>query len=384
MSLHPGEKETSIDVERSQQAISHRDRVRVDTVVIGGGQAGLIVGHGLKEKDVDFVVLDASTRVGDAWRSRWDSLRLFTPARMNGLPGMSFPASPNAFVGKDEVADFLEDYAKVMALPIRSGVRVERLSRDGDDFIVETGQRIYVANNVVVAMADYQQPKIPVFAPDLDPSIVQMHSSQYKNPAQLRDGPALIVGLGNSGADIAFEVAASHATTVSGRESAAIPFALESSFGRHVGTRIVRFAAVKVLNTSTPFGRRARPKMLKQSAPLVRIRPKELEKAGVHRVDRIEGVVDGMPVTRDGTVLDVANVIWCTGYKPGFDWIDLDVFDQEGHPRHERGVIPNEAGLYFVGLYFLHALWSETITGVQVDAKYVVNHLTEHQRTFHR
>jgi len=371
-------------VEQTQQATSHSDRTRVDTVVIGGGQTGLTVGHRLKEHDVDFVILDASSRVGDAWRNRWDSLRLFTQARMNGLPGMPFPRSGVSFVGKDEVADFLEEYAQTMKLPVVSGVRVNRLSHDGDDFVVEATDRTFVARNVIVAMADYQNPKTPDFAVELSPNITQMHSTEYKNPSQLREGPVLVVGVGNTGSEIAYELAATHSTILSGTESGAVPFVIESWFGRNIGTRMVRFMMVKVLNTSTPMGRKARPKMLEKSAPLVRIRPKELDQAGVQRVDRIEGIKDGKPMTKNGTILDVANVIWCTGYTPGFEWIELQVFDEAGHPDHVRGIVSEQPGFYFVGLYFLHALWSETITGVQADARYIVDHLIEHHPSLSR
>lgn len=354
---------------------------RFDTVVVGGGQAGLIVGRELQKQGADFIILDASERVGDAWRHRWDSLRLFTQAFMNRLPDMEFPGDKNAFVGKDEVADFLERYAEEMSLPVRSGVRVERVSREADQFVVETTSGTYRSANVIVAMADYQKPKVPSFAAELDPSITQLHSAEYRNPSQLADGPTLVVGLGNSGADIAFEVAATHPTTVAGvAKAGAVPFVLEGRFGRHFGTRLVRFAMVKVLNTSTPMGRRARPKILSSGPPLVRVRPKELKRAGVRLVGRIEGVEDGKPITDDGEVIDASNVIWCTGYRHGFDWIDLPVFDEDGSPTHTRGIVDSQPGLYFLGLFFLHAVWSETITGVQPDAKYVVSHLMDRER----
>jgi putative flavoprotein involved in K+ transport len=350
-----------------------------DTIVIGGGQTGLIVGHALKERGVDFTIIDANERIGDAWRNRWDSLRLFTQAFMNGLPGMPFPGSKNAFVGKDQVADYLEQYAAELDLPVRSGVRVNRLSENGERFVLETTGGPVRARNVIVAMADYQKPYVPPFASELDPQIRQMHSTEYRNPAQLADGTVLVVGLGNSGADIAVDVAESHDTIVAGKESGAVPFKLEGWFGRHIGTRLVRFAMVRVLNTSTPIGRRARPKLLVTGPPLVRVRPKELERAGVRRVGRIEQVENGRPTTSEGEALDVANVIWCTGYRHGFDWIDLPVFDDTGAPRTERGVVKDAPGLYFVGLFFLHSMWSETITGVQPDVAYIVRHLIEHR-----
>lgn len=360
-------------METQETSAGHSERF--DTIVIGGGQAGLSIGHALKEHGVDFVILDASERVGDAWRSRWDSLRLFTQARMNWLPGMAFPATGESFVSKDQVADFFEDYAAAMDLPVRSGVRVERVARDGDGFVVSTATGSMNARNVIVAMADYQKPKTPKFAADLDPAIIQLHSSEYKNPSQLADGPVLVVGLGNSGADIAYETAITHETVASGTPSGAIPFKLESWFGRHIGTRLVRFAMIRVLNTSTPIGRKVRPKMLNQASPLVRIRPKELKKAGVQRVERITDTKEGKPVTADGQALDVANVIWCTGFAPGFDWIDIPIFDDKGKPIHQRGIVEDVPGLYFLGLFFLHAIWSETITGLQPDVRHVMKHL---------
>lgn len=351
------------------------------TIVVGGGQAGLTLGHELKARGVDFVILDASERVGDAWRSRWDSLRLFTPAHMNGLPGMPFPADGNDFVGKNDVADFLEKYARVMGLPVRSGVRVGRLESVEDGFEVTTthGETMRAAN-VIVAMADYQEPHIPEFADALSPDIFHVHSARYENPRQLRDGDVLVVGFGNSGTDIALEISRTHPTVISGTPGPSIPFALESWFGVNIGTRLVRFVTTKVLTTSTPMGRKARPKSLQYGkAPLVRVRPKELRRAGVRRVSRIVGVEDGRPVTADGEVLDVANVIWCTGYRTGFqEWIDVPVLDEDGRPVHDRGVSAVD-GLYFLGLFFLHALWSETIPGVQRDARYIADHLVEHR-----
>jgi putative flavoprotein involved in K+ transport len=348
-----------------------------DTIVIGGGQTGLTVGYELAQRGVDFVILDANERVGDAWRKRWDSLLLFTPARYNGLPGMKFPAKADQYISKDELATYLETYAEVNDLPVRSSTRVTRLSFDGETYVVEAAGGELRSANVVVAMADYQVPHVPDFAPDLNPDINQMHSAQYKRPSQLADGPALVVGFGNSGADIGLEVAETHTTYLSGKPSPVIPFHLEPWFGRNIGVRLVRFAAVKVLNTSTPVGRRVRPKLIAHGggAPIVRVKPTDLAKAGVRRVERVTSVEDGLPMLADGTALDVANVIWCTGFRPGFSWIDLPVFDAQHHPVHERGIVPGQPGLYFCGLFFLHALWSETLSGMPIDAKHVVDHL---------
>jgi putative flavoprotein involved in K+ transport len=356
------------------------DMEHVGTVVIGGGQTGLMTGYELQQLGADFVILDANETVGDAWRRRWDSLTLFTPAHMNGLPGLRYPAKGDAYIGKDAFADFLAEYARTMSLPIRNGVRVTRLSRQGERFLVESERHRYQADNVIVAMADYQRAKLPNFAADLSTDITQLHAAGYRNPNQLQPGAVLIVGAGNSGADLAAEVLHSHETIFSGEESGVVPFHLESWFGRMIGTRLVRFAMVRVLNTATPMGRRARPKMLREPTPLIRVKPKELEAAGVRRVSRIAGIQDGRPITADGEILDVANVIWCTGYAPGFDWIDLPVFDEDGAPKHTRGIVATQPGLYFLGLFFLHSAWSETITGAPIDVRHVMRHLAKNRR----
>jgi putative flavoprotein involved in K+ transport len=351
------------------------DRERVETVVVGGGQAGLAVGHELAARSRPFVILDAHDRVGDAWRRRWDSLVLFTPARIDALPGMRFPARSDEFITKDQMADYLEAYATRTGMPVRTGTRVDGVRRDGDGFVVTSGERSFEADNVVVAMSSHQVPWIPPFAADLDPGIVQIHTKDYRNPSQLRVGPVLVVGLGNSGADIGLEIARSHPTIISGEPFGVVPFRIEPWFARNVLIRIVRFVGHHVLTVRTPVGRRARPKFLAGAAPLVRVKPKDLVAAGAERVPRVTGVTDGRPVVDGGRVLDVANVLWCTGFRSGFSWIDLPVLDEGGHPRHERGIVASEPGLYFVGQQFQYAASSDVVTGVTRDARRVVRHL---------
>lgn len=348
---------------------------RFDTVVVGGGQAGLSVGYYLSRQGRSFVILDAHERIGDAWRKRWDSLLLFTPARMNGLPGMAFPAKGDAFVTKDQMADFLEAYAVRFELPVRTGVTVDRLSRQGERLVVSAGDRRFEADNVVVAMANYQTPRVPPFGKDLDPGMVQLHSHEYRNHSQLREGGVLVVGAGNSGAEIAIEVAKSHPTWMAGKESSHVPFRIETFLARHLLTRLVRFVGHHVLTVKTPIGRKVRPILLTRAAPLVRVKPKDLITAGIERVGRVVGVRDGLPLLDDERVLAVANVIWCTGFRPGFSWIDLPILGDRQEPMHERGIVANEPGLYFVGLHFLYSMSSDTITGVPRDAKRIVEHL---------
>lgn len=357
-----------------------RTREFVQTLVIGGGQAGLSVGYHLARRGIPFVILDAHARIGDAWRRRWDSLRLFTPARYNGLPGMRFPRSGGTFVSKDEMADYLEAYAAHFRLPVRTGTRVERLATSGDRFVAVAGETTIEAENVVVAMATAQEARTPAFAGELDPRILQMHSAEYKNPAQLRDGTVLLVGVGNSGADIGMELARTHRTIIAGKEPGHVPFRIETPIARFVLIRMVRFVGHHVLTVRTPIGRRLRPKLLARGAPLVRVKPQDLVAAGIERVPRIVGVQEGRPLTADGRVLDVDNVLWCTGYHAGLSWIDLPIFDADGQPRHEGGIVPSQPGLYFVGLHFLYSATSETITGSQRDAKRIVNALAARSR----
>ena len=348
---------------------------RLKVVVIGAGQAGLSVGHHLARHGVPFVILDAHGRVGDSWRQRWDSLHLFTPARFDGLDGMPFPAAPTIFPTKDEMADYLGAYAEHFHLPVRPHTRVEGLSRVGDRYVLTTGRETLEAEHVVVAMAGYQRAKVPAFATDLDAGIVQLHSSDYRRPSQLRDGPVLLVGAGNSGSEIAMELRRhSHRVWMSGRDTGHLPFRIAGLIGRTLLQPLVlRVVFHRLLTTDAWLGRKVRPIITRRGGPLIRVRPKDLALVGVERVGRVRGVEQGLPTLEDGRRLDATNVIWCTGFEPGFSWIHLPVRDERGMPNHHRGVVPTEPGLYFVGLTFLYAMSSSMIHGVGRDARYVAD-----------
>ena len=350
------------------------------TVVIGGGQAGLAVGYHLEQRRLPSVILEASDRIGDVWRNRWDSLRLFTPAQYNGLPGMRFPAPRGSYPGKDQVADFLETYADRFELPVRTGTRVEAVRREGDTFVVVSGSDTWTADSVVVATGAYHTPKVPDFAPELDDTIVQLHSSEYRNPGQLQPGDALVVGAGNSGAEISMEVSRDHRTWLSGPDTGQEPTSASGSLLDRLITPLIWFAANRVIRVTNPIGRRVRDHFLDppRGVPLARVRRQDILDAGIRRVPRTVGVDGGgAPVVEDGRALDVRNVIWCTGFRADFDWIDLPVFGDYGLPEHERGVVPSQPGLYFVGLLFQYTLASALVGGVGRDARYIAERIAE-------
>jgi putative flavoprotein involved in K+ transport len=339
-----------------------------DTIVIGGGQAGLAMGYFLARDDRDFVILDAGDRVGETWRNRWDSLRLFTPAFHDGLPGMPFPAPGSYFPTKEETADYLEAYASKFALPVRFGRYVDSLARHDDGYLVSAGYERYVAEHVVVATGPYQHPKIPDFAAELDPEIVQLHSSEYHNPNQLPEAEVLVVGAGNSGVEISVDLAATRHTYLSGQNAGYIPISL-------IHNRLSLWLADRVLTTDTRLGRKMSEAHRDRGAPLVRLKPKEIASAGVELVSRVESDVDGKPRLADGRVLDVAVVVWATGFRLDFSWIKLPIFDGGGYPIHHRGVVDSAPGLYFLGLPFQYTPTSEHVGGVGNDARYISEHI---------
>jgi putative flavoprotein involved in K+ transport len=344
-----------------------------DTILIGGGQAGLAMGYFLARENREFVILDAGGRVGETWRNRWDSLRLFTPSFHNGLPGMPFPAPGSYFPTKDETADYLEAYARRFDLPIRLHRRVESLSHHDGGYLVSTADERYVAEHVVVATGPYQHPKIPGFASGLDPAIAQLHSSAYRNPDQLPEADVLVVGAGNSGAEISVDLGATRRTYLSGRESGYIPVAL-------IHNRVSLWLADRVLTTDTMLGRKMSEAHRDRGAPLVRLKPKDIAATGVELVPRVEGVVDGKPRLADGRVLDVAVVVWATGFRLDFGWIKLPIFDDGGYPIHHRGVVDAAPGLYFLGLPFQYTPTSEHVGGVGKDAQYISEHIAARSR----
>jgi putative flavoprotein involved in K+ transport len=262
-------------------------------------------------------------------------------------------------------------------------MRVDRLRRtagNGDGYELSAGGSGYRARQVIVATGPFQRPFVPDFAARLDPAILQLHSADYRNPTQLADGPVLVVGVSHSGADIAHEVAsAGHVTILSGVERGQLPFSVDSRRMRLLWP-VMRFVASSVLTLGTPIGRKVAPKVRAHGGPLLRVRRTDLERAGVRRyLARTTGVRDGRPLLADGTALDVANVIWCTGFRPDFSWIELPILGEDGWPLQSRGVVEVALGLYFIGLPFLYAFASMLVIGAARDAEYVTEQVADNR-----
>jgi putative flavoprotein involved in K+ transport len=342
-----------------------------DVVAVGGGQAGLSAGYYLKRAGLDFVILDAAERVGDSWRQRWDSLTLFTVARYSALPGRPFPGDPEHFPGKEEVAAYLDDYAREFELPIRLRTRASRIARNGTRIRVEADAASFEADHVIIATGAYQCPHVPDVSKQIDAEVPQLHSIDYENPDELPQGDVLVVGGANSGAQIAEELSASRRVTLAvGTKPPRLPRRILGKslhwWGDHLG--IMRF----------PIGRIREPKAAGDL--LIGTSYKELERDhGIAFRDRVVGA-DGRAVHfADGSSLEPASIVWATGFRPDYSWIDLPAFDDRGLPMHKRGVT-EVPGLYFLGMHLQYSLGSSLIGFVRHDAKHVVGRIASLHR----
>ena len=355
----------------------------IETLIIGAGQAGLSTAYHLQRLGRPVLVVDGNERIGDQWRRQWDTLRLYSPAKYDGLPGLPFPQDPWAFPGKDEVADYVESYAVHFDLPVRLRTRVDELeARPGGGFRAHIGADVITCDNVVVATGTFgRSPNIPDFAAQLDPSIRQLHSSEYRRPSQLGPGRVLVVGASHSGTDIAYELALTHDTVLCGRDCGEIPIRLESRRFR-MGSPVLMFLANHVLTRRSPIGRKMVSEVRHHGGPMIRVKREDLADRGVERhTQRATGVQGGLPLLEDGTVVDCMNLVWSTGFRQVFDWIKLPVFADDGWPREYRGQADDAPGLYFAGLSMQFSFSSMLVAGAGRDAEYVARAIARAARS---
>jgi putative flavoprotein involved in K+ transport len=344
----------------------------LDVVVVGGSQAGLAMAWHLAQQGLRFVVLEAAPELGHTWRSRWESLKLFTPAQYDALPGMAFPALADTYPTKDPVADYLQAYAAAFQLPVRLNAQVTDLRRVGDDFEVRTDDATYQARQVVVATGPFQVPFVPPPAGKLDASVTQVHSADYRNPQALPEGPVLVVGGGNSGFQIAEELAATRTVDLS--IATTYPMLPQRLGGRDLFWWLTRLGVMRV-TAGSRLGRRASRREF-----IIGTNRRRLERAGVRFRPRLVDA-EGRTVrfADHSTLEDVGVVVWATGYRSDYAWIQIPGVVREGHVVHRRGV-SEVPGLYFLGLSWQHTRGSALLGFVNDDATYLADRIaTRHQ-----
>lgn len=344
-----------------------------DVLIIGGGQAGLAIGYYLSKSDQSFVLIDSASRIGDVWRNRYDSLVLFSPRKYSSLPGFPLAGDPTGFPTKDEFADYLEAYAAHFSMPVHLNTKVERLQKIDDQFEAITSQQRYVAKTIVIATGPFQNPFIPKLVGPEPSSVLQFHSSEYHRPDQLHDGPALIVGGGNSGAQIALELSKSRKVYLSaGHEMVFIPRQL---LNRSIFWWLDKTGLARASNGSKLAS------LLKKTEPVIGLELKPLIESGEVTVKkRAVSLRDHEVGFQDGSTITVENIIWATGFQSDYSWIGIpDVLDAQQIPLHQRGVSPVD-GIYFLGLPWLSRVGSSQINGINYDAKNVFKNIEKAHR----
>ena len=344
---------------------------RRDVVVVGGGQAGLAIGYYLGREGRSFTILEAAGEPAAAWRSRWDSLKLFTPVRFNSLPGQPFPGDADGYPGRDQVVDYLTDYARRFDLPVELNSRVRSVRPDEGGYLVEVDHRAYHADQVVVATGPFQVPRVPAFAGGLATDVVQLHSTEYRAPESLPAGPVLVVGGGNTGFQIAAELAGSHEVHLSiGSRQTPLP---QRILGRDL-FKWLEAAGVMRKTVESKVGRR-----MKDRDTLIGSRPRALSRRhGVQLHGRATGASGSDVEFADGTRVTANSVIWATGFEHDHSWIELPVFDDSGQVMHRRGVTASP-GLYFLGLQWQYTRGSALLGWVKHDAEYLAERIEAFQ-----
>jgi putative flavoprotein involved in K+ transport len=338
-----------------------------EVIVVGGGQAGLALGYHLAKQGRDFTILEAASEPAAAWRERWDSLKLFTSARYDGLPGMDFPGDPDRYPTRDEVADYLTEYARRFDLPVELNSRVKAVRRQGDRYLVELGDRTYEAQQVVIATGPFQAPLVPPLAQDLGDGVMQMHSTAYRSPESLPEGRVLVVGGGNTGFQIAQELSASREVHLSiGSRQTPLP---QRILGRDLFWFLEKTGLIRK-TVDSRMGRR-----MSERETLIGSTPRGMRRRyGVELHGRAVSAHGSTVRFDDSTQVDVAAVVWATGFRVDHSWIDVPVFDAGGRLIHQRGVT-QAPGLYFLGMYWQHSRGSALLGWVKDDAEYLAERI---------
>jgi putative flavoprotein involved in K+ transport len=370
--------ERADELSATNTTAAESSRERFDVVVIGAGQAGLAIGYFLARAGRRFLIVDGADSIAAAWRSRWDSLVLFTPRRYDSLPGLAFPGAPDGYATRDEVVAYLEQYAAAFELPIERKSAVRSLNADGGRFLVALENRQIEADQVVVATGPFQLPRVPALADELAPDLFQTHSTGYKRPSDVPEGTVLVVGGGNTGFQIAKELAATHPVQLAvGSRQTPLP---QAFLGRDLFWWLTKTRLLKKTIESR-LGRRMRDR-----DTLIGSSPRQLKRYGVELKPRTVAASGRTVSFADGSALDVDAVIWATGYRPDHSWINLPIADPNGVVHHRRGVT-DVPGLYFLGLSWQHTRGSALLGWVKHDAEFIaeqIDALAEVQTTRER
>jgi putative flavoprotein involved in K+ transport len=346
--------------------LEHGSDQRFEVAVVGAGQAGLAIGYHLAKQGRDFTILEAADSIGAAWRTRWDSLVLFTPRRYDSLPGLQFPGDPDGYPDRDEVIAYLAEYAATFDLPVALSSRVETLTAKDDGFFLDLGTRALEAQQVVVATGPFQSPRVPAFASDLAPDVFQEHSTAYRRPSAVPEGTVVVVGGGNTGFQIAKELSTTHTVHLAiGSRQTPLPQRL---LGRDLFWWLTKTGLIGK-TVESRIGRRA-----KDRDTLIGSSAREVRRHGVAVEPRVVGASDRTVSFADGTELEVDAVVWATGYRSAYDWLDIPVFDRDGSVLHRRGVT-DHPGLFFLGLTWQHTRGSALLGWVKDDAEFIAGRI---------
>jgi putative flavoprotein involved in K+ transport len=337
-----------------------------EVLVIGAGQAGLTLGYYLRQAGVRFLIVDAADQVGSAWAQRWDSLVLFTPRRYNAMPGLSFNGDLDQEPTRDEVIAYLHRYATEFDLPIHVNSAVTALHHADGRYVAELPTGTIHADHVVVATGPFQLPRIPDFASSVASDVYQTHSSGYRRPIDLPPGRVVVVGGGNTGYQIAEELAADHPVVLAvGSRQPPLPRRL---LGQQIFWWLTTLRMQRITIDSR-LGRR-----LRDRETLIGSSPAKAKRRGITLKPRALDASGRAVRFADGTSVEADAIIWATGFESDYSWIQLPIADQQGLPRHRRGVT-DQPGLYFLGLQWQHTRGSALLGLGSDDARYIVQHI---------